>query len=212
MIIHSPRPVCHTCFRAGGTCYCPTIKRFGTSFSLVLVVHPKEARNRVGTVRIAHLSVDDSLMVVGHAQDIDADTRLDRFTKDPSYFPVVLFPGQDAINVDATSSEVSWIPPGKRLALFVVDATWNHAKAMVRYSKLLSSLPKVSFSATRTSEYRFRKQPAPYCLSTVEAVHTVIDRLDQAGVCPAPRGRAHDGMLEVFRDFVKFQVSFSPHL
>jgi DTW domain-containing protein YfiP len=193
-----PRAVCYKCWRAGGTCYCAQIKKFSTDFSLVLLVHPQEARNRVGTVRIAHLSVQDSEMIIGKGQDFDSDPRVARYLNDPDYLPAVLFPGPRALRIDQVNRG-AWIPRGKRLALFVIDATWRHASQMVRSSRVLSSLPQLSFEPSKTSEYRFRKQPEAYCLSTVEAVHTVIERL-------APRDRAHDGMIDVFRGMVKFQV------
>lgn len=213
--VWQPRSQCHTCGRGGVTCYCAEIRPFDPGFTLVLLVHPREARNRVGTVRIAHLSVRGSRLLVGTGEQIDLDHRAEAFLDRERYFPVVLFPGETALQVESltkrpASSEAEAfarrISEGKRLVVFVIDGTWSQAVGMVRSSRLLASLPQLSFTVDRESEYRFRKQPAEYCLSTVEAVHTLIDRLSDAGISPAPTGRAHDRMLEIFRKLVRFQM------
>lgn len=201
-----PREVCFRCRRARGGCYCRALKRFRTGFDLILLAHPKEARNRVGTVRIAHLSVENSLLIQGKGQDIDESATVRLFLDRSRYFPVVLFPGSDALGPADLRQGGGLRPEGARLAVFVIDGTWHQANRMMKTSRVLQSLPRLSFKHERPSEYQFRTQPKPFCLSTVEAVHTIITKFDHSGVCAAPHGHVHDGMLTVFRELVRFQV------
>lgn len=198
-----PRPFCYTCRRTGDTCYCLKVRKFHPGFTLILVVHPREARKTVGTVRIAHLSTEDSFLFVGKGEEIDQSTELLRFLDTEKYFPAVLFPGPNAIPVELA-------PSSKPLALFVIDGTWHQASRMMRNSRILSALPRLAFSPDRPSEYQFRTQPMPHCVSTVEAVHTVVEKRHHAGIYPAPVGRAHDRMLEVFREMVQIQLNLGP--
>jgi DTW domain-containing protein YfiP len=59
-------------------------------------------------------------------------------------------------------------------------------------------IPRVSFAPGRPSRYLFRRQPRAECLSTIEAVHRVIDLLDRPGGYPVRPTGAHENLLEVF--------------
>ena len=61
-------------------------------------MHPKEYRKqRTGTGRLAKISLKDSEILVGI--DFSQNTRLQALLNDPRYFPVLLYPGEDAWNV-----------------------------------------------------------------------------------------------------------------
>lgn len=63
----------------------------------------------------------------------------------------------------------------------------------------------MAFDPERESAYGFRKQPARNCLSTVEAVHEVIRRLEESRA-PASSG---DVLLQVFAQLVRTQLDFA---
>jgi DTW domain-containing protein YfiP len=93
-----------------------------------------------------------------------------------------------------------------------MDGTWSTAKQMIRHSQKLSMLPKLSFNVETESTYEFRKQPAKFCLSTVEAVAVLIENLKQKGLChPKPAG-AHQLMLNGFKAMVTSQVQYETQL
>ena len=68
-------------------------------------------------------------------------------------------------------------------------------------SKNLKNLPQICFTPERLSTFRVRKQPAPECVSTIEAIHQCIELL-------GTENREHDKLLEVFDQLVEQQLVF----
>jgi DTW domain-containing protein len=196
------RPTCFRCHRSLRACFCARVRAARAGFDLVLLAHPKEARNRVGTLRIAQLGVEGARLFIGTGRELDGNAELRALLAEEGRFPAVLFPSAGSRDLGAPG----WFPRGRRLTLLVIDGTWHQARRMVRASALLSALPHLSFRPAAPSGYRIREQPGETCLSTVEAVHSVIDLLGSAGLIPAPAGREHDRMLEIFRQMVEFQL------
>lgn len=80
--------------------------------------------------------------------------------------------------------------------IIAIDGTWPQAKKLLRECTPLHRLPQVAFTPSDPSRYRIREQPKDFCLSTVEAVHTVLGTL----------GYPNDQMLEVFDWMVEYQL------
>jgi DTW domain-containing protein YfiP len=178
--------------RAAPECYCGRIRAFESEVRFVILQHPKESRNRVGTARMASLCVSNSRLISGEQED--RERAAERIAADPENRCALLYPGKDARDPRDFAREEQ----GRRLVIFVIDATWAMAKKMIRLSPTLQALPRVAFSPARPSGYRFRRQPKPECVSTIEAIHAVIDGLDRSGRAVVnPRG-AHANLLEVF--------------
>lgn len=205
------RDTCWSCHRVRSLCLCSTIKPFNIEPLIALLIHPKEFKKTVGTARIVRLSIPNSRLWIGHGVDFDQNPSLLSVIQDTAFYPMVLYPGETSLNLStSTVSELTTaIPIGRRLAIFVIDGTWSNAHRMIRDSKILSSLPKISFDIRTTSQYEFRKQPLPFCLSTVEAVCELIENLAKKGLCEAPFEKAHLQMLKSFRALVESQVGRS---
>jgi len=111
---------------------------------------------------------------------------------------MVLFPGADAL--DARSLPT---PP---TTLLVVDGSWIDARKLIQRSPLLAALPRVGFLPSQPSNYRIRREPAPHCLSTIEAVAWVLEALEDAPGRFTP-------MLASFERMVDTQIAFAsdPH-
>jgi DTW domain-containing protein YfiP len=193
------RPLCVRCLRAESVCYCGDIARFRPSFEIILLQHPRERRNSIGTARLAHLCVENSQLV--HGMAFDDDPAVKSILDSPLYHCVVLYPGVTALNIDREREElfrrVSEVE-NRRLAVFVIDGTWSQAKGMLRRSPRLAALPRISFTPGAPSGYRVRRQPNPACLSSVEAVYRVIQALE-----PTPKAEI---LLEIFAKIVERQV------
>ncbi len=195
----SPRPSCVRCRKALTTCYCAEIEPVDSESLFVLLQHPKETRNRIGTARLAHLALPNSRLLVGI--DFSADERVNAILADPFFYPVILYPGPDSRCVDPETPTATWVPAGKRLVVFVIDGTWAGARPILRRSLNLAALPRISFRSDGLSEYgRVRKQPRDYCLSTVEAIERLL-RAIEPGV---DGGR----LLRPFRYMVRQQLEF----
>jgi DTW domain-containing protein YfiP len=81
---------------------------------------------------------------------------------------------------------------------------------MLRTSAVLSKLPKISFQVNKPSRFQFKKQPKDFCLSTVEAVHLLIENLQVRGLCTVNPPGAQTRMLDAFDLLVRTQLKFVP--
>ena len=91
------RTICYKCLRPIETCLCKFLPPFDSGVKFVFLMHPKEAkRNRTGTGRIAHAGLLDSEILVGI--DFTKHSRLCELLADERYYPVLLYPGEDAWN------------------------------------------------------------------------------------------------------------------
>ena len=197
-----PRAVCWNCRQIQTYCVCPAVRAFATDVHFVILIHPIEVRRRIATGRLAHLCLENSTLIEGI--DFSDDARVRAFTADSGNRCVALYPGRDSINLSRLNHEGrrELVAGAKRLVIFVIDGTWATAGRM-RRSRGLIDLPTVSFNPDRQSRFRVRKQPAPECLSTIEAIHHTLDLLsDDEG--PRP----HDNLLEVFDRMVEAQLGF----
>lgn len=204
------REACLGCNRIKALCLCTQIKPFEIEPLIVQLVHPKEVKRTIGTFRIVKLSLTNSLWIRGWGEDFDQNQKFLSLVNDPDHYPMILYPGEDSLNLStATPEELSEkIPQGKRLVIFVIDGTWTTAKQMIQRSKIIQSLPKLSFNVNTPSIYEFRRQPEKFCLSTVEAVSVLIENLQLKGLCSPIPENAHLELIRSFKSLIATQVEF----
>lgn len=171
--------MCYRCFWPQPLCWCESLPRITTQTRFVFLMHPKEfKREKAGTGRLTHLSLPHSEIQVGVG--FDDHPGVQRIIHDPALFPVLLYPGDPAL--DATAGDLAPSRLGDRiLTCFIVDATWACARKMVKLSPSLQRLPRLRFTASAPSRWLIKQQPDPGCLSTLEAVHEVLLNLTAAG-------------------------------
>ncbi len=163
-------------------------------------MHPWEAyKQKTGTGRLASLSLENSEIIVG--KSFDQNRRVKQLIQDSSYYPMVLYPGENACFAETFNFEEN--SGGRKLLVFLLDATWVLARKMMYRSKCLQELPRLSFSRAYRSEFAIKTQPADYCLSTIESVYYLIQELRKSGVCPKETDPS--GLLDIFRMMVSFQ-------
>jgi len=190
------RPVCWTCRQAGAGCFCAHVKPFDPGVQFVILIHPIEARRRVATGRMAHLSLRGSILIEG--VEFSGHPQIRELVSSPENHCVILYPGRNS--TDLSREGAAFIPDAKKLVVFVIDGTWATAGRMIR-SEDLRGLPSISFTPSTRSRFRVRRQPAAECLSTIEAIHRTIDLLGTT--------QDHDRLLTVFDKMVEFQLGFS---
>ncbi len=196
------RTICYSCLRPISSCYCKYIRRFDSGVKFVFLMHPKEAkRQRTGTGRLASLTLEGSEILVG--VDFSENKRLNALLADPSYYPVLLYPGPDAWT--AGKEGFRDILGGRKLLVIIIDSTWACSKKMIKLSRNVLALPKLSFSGSYRSIYTFKKEPKEYCVSSIESCYYLIKELQAASLLspeldPEP-------LMDVFRQLVKFQLS-----
>jgi DTW domain-containing protein len=161
------RASCAGCRRplAAGACFCDRLTLLPTRTRILLLQHPRERRMAIGTARLAHLALPRSELRVG----VD-------FSEDPSVQELgadayVLFPSPEASPLDT-------LPRDRPLTLVVLDGTWSQARKLLKLNPALARLPRVSFRPRAPSAYLIRRQPAAFCLSTIEALAEVLEALE----------------------------------
>jgi DTW domain-containing protein YfiP len=187
------RAVCARCRRPVSVCYCAHIPHLPTRTRVLLLQHPRERHVAIGTARMAHLALPSSTFRVGvdFSRDAVVKELLSPAAGAPAY---VLFPSPGAI-------EVSELPRESPITLVVLDGTWSLARKLLHLNPFLQALPHVAFTPGRPSDYRIRRQPAPFCVSTIEALTEVLGILE-----PGPTGFAR--LLDPFRAMVARQEQF----
>lgn len=174
-------------------CYCAHITPIPTRTRVLVLSHPREFDNPVGTARMASLCLPNSEVAVG--VDFSADPTVQRVLRDPARPPIVLYPGEGARDLERE-------PPDGPCTLVVVDGTWHHARSMLRKNPFLRELPCYMFRPPRPSEYRIRREPAAEYVSTIEALMHALSFLEGE---PA----RFEALLAPFRAMVEHQLAWA---
>ena len=94
-------------------------------------------------------------------------------------------------------------PLEQPITLVVVDGTWSQARTLVRVNPALAALPRIAFTPRQRSAYdRIRREPADFCVSTIEALAEVLNVLE-------PDGEPFDPLLVPFHAMVERQERFA---
>jgi DTW domain-containing protein len=176
----------------------PTRTRF------VFLMHPKEYKEeKAGTGRLTHLCLPNSELHMG--KGFDEHEGVQALLADPRNHCVLLYPGKDARNL--TKGELAATDmAGRRLVVFLLDATWSGARKMLRLSPSLQRLPRIMFTPTAPSRYIIKQQPQEGCLSTLEAVHELMLVLERNGL---DRYEQPAQLLGLFDRMQRLQMEFA---
>lgn len=188
------RDLCFSCFRAKKKCYCAEIKPISPQTKFIILRHKLERKRTIGTAQMTRLCLTNSELITDvHFDDHPLVSHI--LTSD-DLTPYVLFPGPQSITIDSTP-----LPRLKPKAIFVIDGTWSDAKQILRLNPRIASIQRISFNPDRLSEYGFRKQPEPHCLSTIESIHRLLEITE-------PTLDTHN-LLHVFRHMVRIQLEYT---
>ncbi|MDB4973766.1 MAG: hypothetical protein JWN48_2107 [Myxococcaceae bacterium] len=184
------RAECGRCGRPQVGCYCSSVTAIHTRTRVVLLQHPREHGKAVNTARIAALALPEASLHVG--VDFSELSAVERAISCPERPAVLLYPGADA-------RDLALEPPDGPVTLVVIDGTWHQARALIRKNPRIAALPRYAFHPPAPSDYRIRREPAPNCVSTIEALTYALPLLegDSARFLP---------LLVPFRAMVDFQL------
>ncbi len=186
----SRREICRRCLQPRLNCYCAALVPQESRTRWIFLQHPGEARNPVGTARMAHLSLPGSRLLVG--VDFSRERQLLALIA-ASRRPAVLFPAEESRVLGEGD------PDAAPDMLIVIDGTWSQARKIWKTNDFLRALPACRLPPTPPSRYRIRAEPAAHCVSTIEAVAAALQALD---------GQDHEAMLAPFLSLVSRQAGF----
>jgi DTW domain-containing protein YfiP len=159
---------------------------------VVLLRHPREARMAICSAWLTRLALVNAELHTGFR--FGGDPHVTERVRTPG--AVLLYPGEVATPAAALAHQ----PPP---VLIVIDGTWLQAEKMLEANPEIAALPRMSVDAGRPSGYTgLRAEPAPHCLSTIEAVALALGALERDHARFEP-------MCKAFRLSVEKQIACS---
>jgi DTW domain-containing protein YfiP len=202
------RVTCYRCFWPQTLCWCGSITPMETRTRFVFLMHPKEFKQeKAATGRLTHLCLANSAVHMGVT--FDEHEEVQAIIHDARNFPVLLYPGREAINFTPSASKPTDPRLGgfnaelghRQLVVFLIDATWPLGRKMLNLSRSLQALPRIMFTPSAPSRYVIKHQPHAGCLSTLEATHELLVSLEQAGIDRYPLPEQLLGLFQRMQDF-----------
>lgn len=124
---------------------------------------------------MTNLQLENSEIIVG--VDFTHHKRINEILTNEKNSTFLLYPGKDSFNLSTNKSAEIHTVLGGHPHIFILDGTWPCARKMLKLSKNLQTLKRVSFDTTIKSKFIIKQQPEPLCLSTIESVYTVLNVL-----------------------------------
>jgi DTW domain-containing protein YfiP len=179
-----------------------------TRTRIVLLMHPKEFRHQKCTTgRLTCLHLANSEIIPGVSFDDNA--RFRELIDDPRNYSVLLYPGEGAMSMRGGGFPAS--PAGElRLVVFLIDATWHCSRKIVRESPSLMRLPRFTIEPTAPSRFIIKRQPAAWCLSTIEAAHELLLALEAGSLDVYPDKKRLLDAFNAMQDFQILQTANAP--
>ncbi len=173
-IDHNTREKCYKCYRPKSSCMCKYVNEIDTKTKFIILMHPREfKKTKNGTGHFTHLSLPNSQIYIGI--DFSNNVKINNIVNNSSYNCFILYPGKDTIKLNNTNIQEK----NKTNVIFIIDSTWACSVKMLRLSKNLHHLQRVSFEHSKSSAFKIKTQPNSYCLSTIESTLCVLELLNK---------------------------------
>ncbi len=167
--------------RPSSTCICRHISPFKTKTRFIILMHPKEyKKEKNGTGYMTNLQLENSEIIVG--VDFNNNDRVNEILTNEKSLSFLLYPGKDNFNLSKRKGSEMNSFMGEDPHIFILDGTWPCARKMLKLSKNLQKLKRVSFDNSIESKFIIKQQPESLCLSTIESVYTVLNLFKKGGV------------------------------
>ena len=151
---------------------------------------------------MTNLQLENSEIIVG--VDFTNNNRVNEILTKEKSCSFLLYPGKDNFNLSIRkSSEVNSFM-GNNPHIFILDGTWPCARKMLKLSKNLQKLKRVSFDNKIKSKFIIKQQPESLCLSTIESVYTVLNLLKEGDV---EQCETKDFLIP-FEKMIEYQVEY----
>ncbi|NVJ53583.1 MAG: DTW domain-containing protein [Campylobacteraceae bacterium] len=195
------REFCYSCYRPKTSCMCGYINKIETNTKFVILMHPKEfKKTKNGTGQFTKNSLSNSELFIGI--NFTNHSRINEIIEDENNHCYLLYPSKSSLNL---SNEK--ILTNKNIVIFIVDSTWACSKKMIRESKNLQKLEMLSFDVKKMSEFKIKKQPNEYCLSTIESTQYIIELLNNYGLENLSIKDLEE-MTKPFKKMVEYQIDW----
>jgi len=209
------RLLCPICQRALTACICHWTSPIDHAVDVLILQHPLEVSNAKNSVRLLHLSLPYSKLVIGSVfdpeelqQQLHAPSRVRNVPESEPVQPVLLYTDDAATaetrHFDARTMMVDKQQAIKRIRLVILDGTWRKSRKMLFENPILQTLPRMMLIDTPTSRYTIRKSHKPEQLATLEATGYALMQLER-------NSEKYHPLLTAFDNFVLQQGYMRMH-
>ena len=197
--ILDPRKMCYACHRPASHCVCSLVVPFKAHCDFLLLQHPHERKKYHSTAKLVLKAITNSKMLRGITfEEKEISAALDGKN------PYLLYPGEDAIDCESA-------PLNEESTVIVIDGTWVEARKIMYRNAYLRSLPKISFKQGILSQYKIRKQPKDFCLSTLECIVHLLKKSIR-GEDTTARLKEYESLFSGFEKMVDKQLHYFPRM
>lgn len=180
------RAVCYRCHKPAVVCICAGLQQVRNRTGIIVLQHPQERFHPIGTVRFARLGLENARVIVD----------------EPARPPLTLPPRTGLLFPSPEARDLADVPPEARPGhLLVLDGTWPQARGLYRRNPWLGRLPHFR-APPREGQYRIRREPHAYGLSTIEAIVAALEVLE-----PDTAGLGQ--LLEAFSRMIDRQIEYA---
>jgi DTW domain-containing protein YfiP len=164
-------------------------------------MHPKEfKKTKNGTGRFTHLNLKNSKIYIDI--DFSDNNEINAIINNNKNNCFILYPGAKSIELNTNNIQEE----NKNNVIFIIDSTWACSVKMLRVSKNLHNIQRISFKHTKVSQFKIKEQPNKYCLSTIESTLCVLELLHNHGIENIKKEEFKKFLLP-FEKMVDYQLS-----
>ena len=139
----------------------------------MILQHSREAKHPFNTARIAQLCLEQCTTVA--ISDNEEDETLADLIGASGEKLVLVYPGAD-------SRPLQELDVTPATSLLFIDASWRKSRRILLQSPSLQNLPRFALPKAGVSRYRIRREPRADYYSTLEAIATALQMLDDTDV------------------------------
>lgn len=165
------RPLCPHCQLPLARCLCDCAIECQSTLEIIVWQHPSETDHPKNTVPLLKACLPQIRIIRGEL--ISKDEFL-ASTNSKNGELRLLFPSNES---PLTRAKVQTENDSK-LSLVAIDGTWRKARKIMHLNPWLHQLPRIALIDAPTSRYHIRKAEQDGQLSTLEAVCTAIEQLE----------------------------------
>ena len=189
------RQYCTRCQRPLVTCICKLCCHINNNVRVVFLQHPTEEKQAKGTATLAHLSLQNSKIIIG--ENFNDNSELNNIIQDGNNNILLLYPNDGAKVTTKLTNALQM-----KTVILILDGTWKKAYRMYQLSTNLHTLNKITLADDIKSQYVIRKHHKDSDVSSLEACAHALLALEGNKAKYAP-------LFESFNKFNQFQLSLT---
>nr|WP_255555721.1 DTW domain-containing protein [Enterovibrio paralichthyis] len=167
------------CSRCGFhyNCLCDAVPQLNSQVRIELLMHETEAQRSTNTGQLLENALPHCRRHLWQRKAPPA--ALLTLLADPAAEPYLVFPGEDASELEDIIARPRSKPQAKPVHFIIVDATWQQARKMLRQSPWLQDVPTVKLPEGLVTGYTLRRNQPDGSLCTCEVGIALLEAMGE---------------------------------